>query len=629
MDAMDACALELDGEIEQAKALFDGIASNSDDYQLLENTLRFYKRNMFNSDCVALYFHIQERYERKAIFIEDLDEFYGGAINFLVSINSQRSVELLDRINLQKLSLSIYRRLQVTVYSKTNDVGNLLTCIEQIYAESKIFQDGFNLALCQKMLMRYDLALETCHELLKESIVDEKLVNLYWLISDLYLFKKNLGKSYDWARKAHQLTIQNPYNTSHQALFGRALRCGNQEGFTDILEYKNIHPVVLNWIQPFSIDDNENPVESLTKQLEKFSPHVASYNDQEKDIASKYKMQKISNHLLLELYHNDLCQFFRFAEKNKLRITMGDRSQLKAEEDSINSHIVVDSHTLIILSYYECLPALQSIEHIHINYGTLNTLQAYYMSADYPYIGNLLKWMEMAENIVFHQDGFIEDSLITKTLSRDFAASCAIARDNQIPLLYSDALAPACAIIPEQSTFKNIKFVSIPSLCNHYGRKHQKTKEQMLYRLVNGCTFISFSANTIIAHILENNYNISTESINPFLICKSDYDMQSFADVYLQTIHILYKNKKEVAVRLAEIIIDNAFVVWRRGTYYRMMAQKHGVDEAKTRAQAIARYVFQIATQIVLEIHGLPVELADKCNELEKKVVKSIILFDL
>ncbi len=627
LDATDACAFEFEGNLEQAKALFDSIASTSVDYQLLDNTLRFYKRNKLNVECATLYFRIQELHKQDKIFIENLDVFYSEAIRFFVTTNFPLAEDMIQRIAPQEVSPLNYNRMQTAIYGKTNDVGHLTTCLTQIYADGHNFQDGINLALCQKWVMHYDCSLNTCFELLKGSIENEKLAKLYWLISDLYLLKENNDESYAWALKAHNLMIQNPYDQSHQALFGRALRCDHEEGFAKILEYKETHPVVVNWIEAFSIEQDQNPVESLTKQLEKFSPNAKSYSEQEKEIALKYRSQAITINLLLEFYHNDLGQLFHFAEKNKIRISMVDRDQLRNEEKYIKHHIVVDAQTLIIMSYYGCLPALQSVENIHINYGSLSTLQNYYLSFNYPYVNDLLRWIQSADNITFHPDGFTEDgSTIIKALSRNFIASCIISKDNNIPLLYSDYVARMCTVIPELSNFQKNEFVSIPALCNYYGQNHPESRDQMLYRLLTGCTFVSFSANTIIEQIEKDDYSVSLETMRPFLICKSDYDMKSFADVYLQAINGLYTQNRVSATKLSKLIIEDAFRVWRRGTYYRMMAEEYNGIGDKARALAISRYVFKISTGMRQIIPDLSIDLAQLCKDLEQKAIKSLHL---
>ena len=63
--AFDACAYELSGDIAQAKVLFDNVATTSKDYSALENTIRFYKRNKFLTECEILYLRVQQLHEEK------------------------------------------------------------------------------------------------------------------------------------------------------------------------------------------------------------------------------------------------------------------------------------------------------------------------------------------------------------------------------------------------------------------------------------------------------------------------------------------------------------------------------------------------------------------------------------
>lgn len=198
--------------------------------------------------------------------------------------------------------------------------------------------------------------------------------------------------------------------------------------------------------------------------------------------------------------------------------------QLQNEENSIGQNVVADALTLIILAFYDCLSVLQSIEHIHMNYGSLNILQNFYLSINYPCVNHLLKWIESTDNIIFHPDGFIEDdSIVVKALSKNFIACCAIAKDRNIPFLYSDPVAYAFTESSEVNTLQKAVFVSNPALCSYYGQIHPKERDQMLYRLLKGRSFVSFSARTIIEQIESNDNIVSYEVIRPFIICKSDY----------------------------------------------------------------------------------------------------------
>lgn len=58
LTAMDACAYELEGDIEKANILFSGIAQTCTDYHVLENVLRFYKRSNSVQECEDLHFKL-------------------------------------------------------------------------------------------------------------------------------------------------------------------------------------------------------------------------------------------------------------------------------------------------------------------------------------------------------------------------------------------------------------------------------------------------------------------------------------------------------------------------------------------------------------------------------------------
>ncbi len=626
ISAMDACAYELEGNIEQAKCLFDNVAATSNQYHVLENALRFYKRNSFFVECESLYLRIQNLQENASISIDDIDTFYSEAISFFLSQQSALAEEFLNRINSRIISLDNYYNLQALLYSNINDTARLNDSLTHINSSSNCFQDGFNKALCQRWLLNYEEALETCFVLLEITSDENEQVKLYWLISDLYLLKENLDESYVWAQKSHDLKIQNPYDRSHQALITRALRCGHTESFSSVLDYKQKHPVVVDWIEAFTISDaDENPLASITKQLEDRFPNAKDYAERERDIAEQYKKGVLSINLLLQYYNGEWWQLFQFAAKNKLKISMGNRERLQLEQALIKEHLVVDAQTLIFMSYYGCLSALQSITCLHINFGSVATLQYCYLSWDHPCIKDLMRWIESTDNIVFEADGFINDeNVLTKTLSRDFVAGCNIAQKNKVPFLYLDAVASTYQAVPEIGIPENLSFISIPALCEFFGQTQPRLKDQMLYRLLTGGNFIGFSADTIIEQVQSHNFEVSYDLIQPFLICKSDYDMRSFSDVYLQAINRLQKLHPESAAFLAEIILNDTARVWRRGTYYRVTANNYADNDARNRSRAIAFYVARIVAGIKQILPCMSNELSSLCSELQRLVLESM-----
>lgn len=621
--ALEACAYELDGNIKKAKEIFDTIAETSNDYDVLENVIRFYKRNNFPSECEALYIRIEGIYKSSGIFIDDVDMFYSGAINFFISQQSYLAEDFLSNAEASNISAETLCKLRAMLYSTINDTEKLKGSLSQLIIISNSFQNGFNLALCQCRLMDYDASLETCFSLLQDSTSEKNQAKIYWLISDLYLLKENKDDSYAWANKAHNLMLQNPYDQSHQALFGRAIRCGHQEVFSTILAYKQKHPVVLDWLQPVSVDLNaQNPIESLTKAIDDKFPDSKYYVEQEKDIESTYRNGIFPINLLLRNYCGEWWKLFQFAAKNKLKISTGDRSKMQAEQSLIKEDLIVDALTLIILSYFECLPAVQNIKHVHITFGSIAEVQYCYLSWDHPCIINLMRWIETASNIELEADGFIDDdAVLTEAFSGNFIASCNFAQMQKIPYLFADAAATILQAIPNAGILPDVSFVSIPSICNCYGQSHPKEREEMVYRLLTGGTFVSFSADTIIEQISNNDFNVTEELMHPFLICKSDYDMKSFSDVYLQALYRLQTLHPESADSFAIIILKDAERVWRRGTYYRDTANKYSSKESQARSTAISSYVAQIVNGIKkIKSPYPPFAISFLCDQLQKAV---------
>lgn len=198
-------------------------------------------------------------------------------------------------VRITSLSEECYYHIKASLSCATNDVPQLLDSLNHLYGITHSFQDGFNKALCHRWLLNYDESLKECHILLNNNPSEDERVKIFWLISDLHLLKKEPDESYDWAKKAHDLMSKNPYDQSHPAFLGRSFRSGHHEGFATVLEYKHTHPVVVDWIQEVSISEAENPIESISQQIEKYFPDQKNHQEQGHQIASQYKQGIIPN----------------------------------------------------------------------------------------------------------------------------------------------------------------------------------------------------------------------------------------------------------------------------------------------------------------------------------------------
>lgn len=380
-------------------------------------------------------------------------------------------------------------------------------------------------------------------------------------------------------------------------------------------EYQRMHPVVVNYFKVFHVNKGDDSIlESLKKATDEFSSNRGNLEQEERDFSVFYRKNPVTINLLLYHFNGDWQGVFNFSKNNKLKICDGYREKQNIEANIINDDLVLDANTLVILSYYKGLSLLSNIKNVHINYSTINTLQHYYMAYGYKYIKDTLMWIEEMKNIVIEVDGYCEsESTISQAFSDNFAKTCNIARDKDIPFLCADMYADIFRISTQLREFANVKFISIPAFYDFVGNKSEKLKQQALYKILSGASFVSFSANTIITAIKENDCQSMNDCISPFLICKSDYDMDSFSKVYLGAINHLSKECEDEACQLAEIILENTKRVWRRGQHYRDF---EGIDlDARSRSKEIKKYVASIAVGIN-KILGNKERIVSICNEI-------------
>lgn len=165
---------------------------------------------------------------------------------------------------------------------------------------------------------------------------------------------------------------------------------------------------------------------------------------------------------------------------------------------------------------------------------------------------------------------------------------------------------------------KDIHLITLPVLCNVYGKKYPDASAQMIYQLLQCGKFVSFSASTIFTQIKNNNFQVSEEFMQPFLICNSDYDMQSFSRAYLGAIYRVKEEHEAAAEALSEVILQNSRKIWQRGTYYRENFYRYPDDkDSSLRAASIFKYVSTIVVGIEQIWTSMPEKLGALRDELK------------
>lgn len=611
----DAWAYDLEGKIDSAKIIMDEIAETSYDDGLLFNALQFYGRNKMFSEQEALFLRMHNLQKEQQIYIVELDGFYERLTDFFVNQKHSLFAQLLAEFPKDRLTPNKYLRMQGKYYSEINDLDKLITCLSELWDLEKNIQHGFDLAICLYRTMRYEEAIAIGEELEGLTSTEEK-VKVYWLLSDANFLNGDAETSFNWAKKAHELTLHNPYDKSHQAFFSRAMACNHQEVLSTILEYKETHPVVVDWFHKIPVpEDGQDFVTELQKKLEEIDPQHSDYEEHQKQIKALYRTGNIPINLLFQNYGHRLWDLIYFALECKLNIASGHLEDL---ERAIPDELVVDAQTLIFSTIFGGIDAIKLVPRLYMNYGSVVELQQTYFINAIPGLKELLSWMKTTSSIILVADGFADgDESITTAFSSNFVSCCDIAQQRNIPYVYCDQIAPKFQSVPELGISENIRFISIPALCFNRLRVAPDKLAATLHSLLKYCHFVSFTSDTIVKTINANNDIVTEELIEPFLCCNKDCDMTSFAKVYLGAIQTVKQNNSTAALKLAEIVLTNTKKVWKRGTYLRMVYEDYNDVEARMRIKAIDQYLQLIVSGINHIYPVIPSNLVPLLSDLE------------
>lgn len=628
--AYDADCYELENRMDLAFNNYYKIAQEETEYELLRRASFFFKRNNYINECINLLCRIDELRKRNAIYICDSDSFYSDTVYFLISNDLQRAKTMIETLDPSIVSPFVFYRLSFSVYSKYNDWKEMLHYSEKAYELSHEFPDGLNHILGLIVFQRYNDAIDATQELIQNARNDDEKIKCLWLMSDLYLYNLDYDRSFEFAKEAHLLTKNNPYEISHQAFFTRSFRTGHSEGIQDVLAFKAEHPVVTDWIKTIQLPEGEKDGEKIADMLSlAANGRLASENRRrEAEKTRLYKQGILPLHFLFDSYSNSLFSITEFAKKHKLIVSEGDTNKEKKEITLLSDSLVVDAYCLIILEISGCLYLLNEISRVYIPYISVCILQRLFLSShlgETRHIENILSWIRASNNICYEADGIQwKESKIKAVFSEDFISCCNVARRHNIPYLTCETVAKKIQDAA-QCEYNDVVLVSITSVC---AKVYENAPEQCAntrFKLLKYCTFISFSANDIVNTIIDNSYCITDEIVSRFMICKSTCDVASFSNVYLQTIALLFQCDETVAEEFVKIVLNNAYQVWRRGAYARDLSMRFHDEAAEYQARAIASYVVQIYYGISFLYEQMNRTLPEQLNTIHKRLFKSAV----
>ena len=616
---LDAYAFEIEGKIDQAKEIVDRYKETSTDYHLLSNILGFYVRNNYLNDAEQLFLIVLSKYRKQEIFIDEKEDFFGRAITFFTKNKSLVAKEFIEASENSLSENENIWRVKAQFYNSISDFPNLLECLNWIYKNTQDFDVGFNTVICNIQLMNYNKALEEAHSLLStisEGNVSER-VKVIWLISNINLFLENEDESYEWAKKAHELTKEIPSDRSHVAYLARATRTGHaDEALQESIEYKRIHPVIIEeWMKEVrmpSKDSEESLIDTLDEALGR--SHT-DYLQRERDFAINYKRNHLPNSIILKR-HSSLAHFFIFAAQNKLIVSNGDVTVMDSKAKTICDDIFVDALTLIVLQQYGCFDLLRKIPRIHICYATISKLQKYYSTLDFVYVKDILSWLSKADNIVWEQNGFAVETDLLNIFSNEYLVCCHIASRASVPLLTIEPNIEVLCADKADGAFVELQTVGLVSLCYHFMDTFPNEAHQAIYRLLEHCSFINFNANSIISQIEKDGNTVIADSLSRFFFCNTSCDMISFANVYLGTVRYLVAQNKDVAIDFVELLLTDADKIWRRCSHYMYCVERFDDKDSEAKLQAAVQY----SAFLLVELKGIFKEIPGQIKALYEKV---------
>lgn len=613
----DAHALNAAGKVSDAKKLIDKVITNVKDISLINNILRFYREHDEIKSYEELCKNTVSMYKNKDIVIPNPMSFYFETMSYLIEKRDPYVCELFEGIVKDELREEDYFKLQEILCIAIYDIKGLFKCCNYFFSKDNSVRNGINKALCQIILLDYAGAINTCREI-EDRASKEENVKIAWILSDSFFLTGNRDDSFAYAKKAHELTLAEPANESHQNYLTRAMRCGHFEVLTDIASYQDIHPVVVNWIKQIHID-MDRPAESLLAELEKAVPKQNA-GLKEDELINLYKTKHATINWLLQCEHGDWDRVFNFAKQHKLFICKGNLEQVANAARKVTSDIIVDEQTLIILEHYGCMDLLTQIPKIHICYNTVQRIQCDFYNGRYE-AKQCLDWLKEANNIEYESNGFSLDyGDISTLLSDDCIYACGIAKEKEIPFLCADGVIPVWQEYVQLELLNKVSFITIPALLQRMDQSQKKS--ELVYHLLKECTFVSFNAQIMLDCLLKETCETTAEILENFLVFNSECEPKSFANVYLQAIDLLLERDRANAVVLGKQFMRFTQIVWNRGEYYR-----YSSETGLTNKYVFASSIITVFCRIMVEgiwrlFYKIDTEIANDANALFLEIQK-------
>ena len=590
---MDACAIELSGNLQKAKGIMDTAADNETDISTLQNIYRFYSRNNFLEEREKLVIRIHRLNCEKAIIVPDNELMYRVFIRDLVDSQSYLVAEILDSIPDETISEELYWRLKLYYAESINDLVERVNALNKLFPITKETQLLYSEAYCLMRLGKVQEAYDVINKLPDSNDLSFNLQK-WRLKSDICFLAGRIDESYQLAQKMHIETEMMPEEESHRFLLSKALKYGKEDGHAIIIKYKEKHPVVTDWLEilHFPVDD-EGRIIDYPDKLKRI---IESDKKEPNYLVSNYNTGMLSLNLIAELYNNEFSHLFNISPKIKLIINRGDINEIEYGQSLFKDNIIVDAMALVFLAHFEIIDKLQSFEKVLIPYSSLEYVQTVKVNSIYKTEEEIVyDWILQQKNIEYIPDGYYRENFIdceekgTHFFSKAFNSAFNNSQRLRIPFLNVDIVTENYLNLNKGGKFDNDLFVHLVPFCYKYLHDDSDRFCKTISKMAQKCVFVNFNAHILFELVRINGFKNISEVLEPFLSCKSQYDMMSFAKAYYHFLNHLLSENTEAGEEAMFILLRDTIRIWKRGQHYREFSS---VDEdSNIRSQRITMYV--------------------------------------
>ena len=564
---------ELEGDIEKAKEAFTRCLREPFDAAIVYEMRDFLIRNNLDAELIEFYKNIHNQIFEKSFAIDEVDCFYGKAIEFLIQKDYALARKIYEQLPRNFISDLTYYKIEVLIFGIVSDHASLIQSYGNLYSLRKGITDKIGQAQSYRSMMDISGAENAISEALAHTgLSNEEKSMCYALMSELCLYKEDYEESYKYAKKNAEMNEHIPSHPSHQALLAISMHCNKiDEGVMRALAHKEKNPVVVDWLKTISIPTDEDGEIIPETIFATFKDVLGDSGSSFKNLVEGYRKQYFTIYHLSELFNTTLANTLSWHElyKLKMRIFSGSIDLLQGEVDVIGDEIIVDALTLLILAKTELLFLLNDYKKVYISASSVEKIQSEYLNGlrmGSRYTVCAYRHIEKEKNIhIYPNTPLITADMERFRLPKYLYDALEYAYTNDIHFLYADE---SMLNYIEALSERNPTFISILAIL----KKHNNKEKSSMFRfklLKCDYQFINFDADDMYYQLFLNDFKFKKTDMEPFFRCKSHHDMYSFGNVYyLLASKLIYEDQKRCAIDLVIYVFRFLDKTSKRSEHY-------------------------------------------------------------